>query len=80
MGDSRETTVLDLGSVEGDGVFGELEPLLDERSEFADSSSLFAKNLLCMCGSNDDVGDCGTRESHQNLVTLNVADFRLTLL
>jgi hypothetical protein len=30
LGDSGETTVLNLGGIEGDGVFGELEALLDE--------------------------------------------------
>src|SRR4051794_26744962 len=33
LGDGRETTVLDLGGVEGDGVLGKLEALLDERGE-----------------------------------------------
>lgn len=42
LGDSGETTVLDLGGVERDAVLGELESLLDEGGEFADSSSLLA--------------------------------------
>ena len=48
LGDGGETTVLDLGGVKGDGVFGELESLLDEGCEFADSSSLLAENFLCV--------------------------------
>jgi len=50
LGDGRETSVLDLGSVERDRVLRELESLLDEGGEFADSSTLFAENLLCVGG------------------------------
>jgi hypothetical protein len=57
--DSGETTVLDLGGVEGDGVLGELESLLDEGGEFADSSSLLAENFLGVGCADDDVGDGG---------------------
>lgn len=53
LGDGGETTVLDLGGVEGDAVFGELESLLDEGGEFADSSSLLAEDFLGVCGSDD---------------------------
>ena len=56
LGDSGETTVLDLGSVEGDGVLRELEALLDEAGELADAASLLAKNLLGVCRADDDVG------------------------
>ena len=42
LGDCRETSVLDLGGIEGDAVLGELESLLDQRCEFADAASLLA--------------------------------------
>lgn len=60
LGDGRETTVLDLGGVEGDGVLGELEALLDERGELTDAATLLSKNLLGVCGADDDVGDGGS--------------------
>jgi hypothetical protein len=59
LGDGRETSVLDLGGVEGDGVFGELESLLDEGGELANASSLLAENFLCVGGSNDNIGNGG---------------------
>ena len=59
LGDSGETTVLDLGGVEGDGVLGELEALLDERGELTDAATLLSENLLCVGGADDDVGDGG---------------------
>ena len=59
LGDGRETTVLDLGGVQGDGVLGELEALLDERGELTDAATLLAENLLCVGGADDDVGDSG---------------------
>lgn len=57
--DGGETTVLDLGGVEGDRVLGELEALLDERGELADAAALLTENLLGVGGSDDDVGDGG---------------------
>ena len=60
LSDGGETTVLDLGGVEGDGVFGELEALLDEGGELTDPSSLLAENLLCVGGPDDDIGDGGS--------------------
>lgn len=53
----RETTVLDLSGVEGDGVLGELEALLNEGSELADAATLLAENLLGVGGADDDVGN-----------------------
>jgi len=50
---------LHLGRVEGDGVFGELEALLDERGQLPDASSLLAQDFLCVCCSDDDVGHGG---------------------
>jgi len=65
LGDGRETAVLDLGGIEGNAVLGELESLLDERGEFADSSTLFAQDFLGVCRPDDDVGDC-RRDSNFN--------------
>jgi hypothetical protein len=59
LSDGGETAVLDLGGVEGDGVLGELEALLDERGELADAATLLAEHLLGVCGPDDDVGDRG---------------------
>lgn len=59
LSDGGQTTVLDLGGVQGDGVLGELEALLDERGELTDAATLLSKNLLCVGGANDDVGDGG---------------------
>lgn len=59
LGDGGETTVLDLGGVQRDGVFGELEALLDERGELANATALLAENLLGVGGSDDDVGNGG---------------------
>lgn len=50
---------MDLGGIQGDGVFGELESLLDEGGELADAASLLAQDLLCVCCSDDDVGHGG---------------------
>lgn len=55
--DGRQTSVLNLGGVERDGVLGEFESLLDEGGKFADSTSLLAENFLGMGGADDDVGD-----------------------
>lgn len=60
MCDSRKTTVLNFGGVEGDGVLGELEALLDEARELADTATLLAKDFLCVCGADDDVGNSGS--------------------
>lgn len=57
LGDSRETAVLNLGGIEGDGVLGELKALLDETGELADAAALLAKDLLGVGGANDDIGD-----------------------
>ena len=53
MCDGGEATVLDLGSVERDGVFGEFEALLDEGCEFANPSALLAEDFLGMCCADD---------------------------
>lgn len=57
MGDGGETTVLDLGGVEGDAVLWELESLLDEGGEFANAASLLSEDFLGVSGADDDVGD-----------------------
>ena len=59
LSDGGETTVLDLGGVEGDGVLGELESLLDERGELANAAALLTENLLGVGGSDDNVGNGG---------------------
>ena len=53
LSDSGETTILDFGGVEGDGVFGELEAFLDERGQFADAAPLLAEDFLGVCCAND---------------------------
>jgi len=45
LGDSGETTVLDLSGVQGNRVLGELEALLDERCELTDAATLLSKDL-----------------------------------
>jgi len=57
LGDSGETTVLDLGGVERYRVLGELEALLDQRGELADAAALLAEDILGVGGADDDVGD-----------------------
>lgn len=70
LGDGGETSVLDLGGVERDGVFGELESLLDEGGELADAATLLTENLLGVGGSDDDVGDGGGNADLDAGVTL----------
>lgn len=56
MSDSIKTTVLNLLGVEFDGTLGESEPLLDERGQFADATTLLSENLLSVGGTDDDLG------------------------
>jgi len=56
LGDSVETTVLNLLGVELERVVGELESLLDESSELTDAATLVTKNLLGVGGTDDDLG------------------------
>ena len=70
LGDGGQTTVLDLGGVQGDGVLGELEALLDERGELTDAATLLSEDLLCMGGADDDVGDGGSDADLDAGVTL----------
>ena len=53
LSNSRKTTVLNLFGVEFQGVFGELETLLDKSGEFTDATTLLTKNFLGV-GSTDD--------------------------
>jgi hypothetical protein len=53
LSDGGQTTVLNLGSVERNTVFGELEALLNERGEFANSAALLAKDFLGVCCADD---------------------------
>lgn len=55
LSNSRKSTVLNLLSVELQGVLGELEALLDEGGEFTDATSLLAENLLGVGGTDDDL-------------------------
>ena len=55
LGDSRETTVLDLLGEELEGVFGELETLLHEGSKLTDATSLLTEDLLGVGGADDDL-------------------------
>ena len=68
--DGGKTTVLDLSSVEGDGVLGELESLLDEGGEFADSTSLLAEDFLGVGCADDDIGDGGCDSDFDTRVSL----------
>jgi hypothetical protein len=70
LGDGGQTTVLDLGGVQGDGVLGELEALLDERGELTDAATLLSEDLLCVGGADDDVGDGGRNADLDAGVTL----------
>jgi hypothetical protein len=56
LSDGIETTVLDLLGVEFDGTLGESEPLLDERGQFADATTLLSENLLGVGSPDDDLG------------------------
>jgi len=53
LGNGRETTVLNLGGIEGDRVLRELEALLDEGGELSDATPLLAENFLGVCCAND---------------------------
>ena len=53
LSDGGQTAVLDLGGIEGDGVLGELEPLLDEGGELANAAALLTENLLGVGGTDD---------------------------
>lgn len=55
LGNSRETSVLNLLSVELERVFRELESLLDQSLELSNSSSLVSENLLGVRSSDDDL-------------------------
>ena len=70
LSDGGQTTVLDLGGVQGDGVLGELEALLDERGELTDAATLLSEDLLGVGGADDDVGDGGRNADLDAGVTL----------
>lgn len=70
LGDGGQTTVLDLGGVQGHAVLGELEALLDQAGELADATALLAENLLGVGGADDDVGDGGGDADFDAGVTL----------
>lgn len=70
LGDGGQTAVLDLGGVQGDGVLGELEALLDQRGQLADAASLLSKDFLGLGRADDDVGDGGGDADFDARVTL----------
>jgi hypothetical protein len=76
LSDGGQTTVLDLGGVEGDTVLGELESLLDERGELADAATLLTENLLGVGGADDDVGD-GRRNADLDARVTLLSEFAL---
>ena len=55
LSNSRKTTVLNLFGVEFQGVFGELETLLDERGKLTDAATLLTEDLLGVGGADDDL-------------------------
>jgi len=48
---------LDALSIELDSVLGELETLLDEGGQLADTATLLTKNVLGVGGTDDDSGE-----------------------
>jgi len=54
LSDRGETAVEDLFGVQLEGALGELEPLLDEQRELANTPSLLSQQSLCMCLADDD--------------------------
>jgi hypothetical protein len=70
LSDSGQTTALDLGSVERNGLLGELEALLDESCELTNSSALFSQNLLCVRCADNDIGDSGCDANFDTRVAL----------
>jgi len=67
---------LNFGGVEGDGVLGKLEALLDQAGKLADAAALLAKDFLCVCGADDDVGNGGCDSDFNARVAL-LSEFAL---
>ena len=63
LGDGGETTVLNLLSVELEGVLGELEALLHEGRKLTDAAALLTEDLLGVGSTDDDLQTKLTRES-----------------
>jgi hypothetical protein len=59
LSDSRKAAILNLLGVQLERVFGESESFLYERRQFANTTSLLTKNLLCVRGTDDDLRECG---------------------
>lgn len=53
LSDGGQTAVLDLSGIEGDGVLGELEALLDQGGKLADAATLLTENLLGVRSTDD---------------------------
>jgi hypothetical protein len=66
LSDGGQTAVLDLGGIEGDGVLGELEALLDEGGELADAATLLTENFLSVGGTDD----CAKKRASVSIMTL----------
>jgi hypothetical protein len=56
LGDGAETTDSDLLGVQFNRTLGEVEPLLNNSRQFADSASLLAQDVLGSGGHDDDLG------------------------
>ena len=70
MRNGGKTTVLDLGGVQGNGILGELEALLDEGGELANAATLLTEDLLGVGGANDDIGHGGGNADLNARITL----------
>jgi hypothetical protein len=70
LSDGGETAVLDLGGIEGNGVLGELETLLDERGELTDAATLLSENLLGVGGTDDYEKTRASVSNHNSSATL----------
>jgi hypothetical protein len=55
LSDSGKTTVVDFLGIELEGVVRVLEALLDERGEFADSTTFLAEHFLGVSSADDDL-------------------------
>jgi hypothetical protein len=71
LSNSTKTAVLNFCGIEGDGILGELEPLLDERGKFADAASLITEDLLCVGGTDDCASPVSVRPNVTSLFTIS---------
>ena len=71
LGNSGETTILNLLSVHLERVFGEAETLLDESGEFTDPTALLAQDFLGVGSTDDNLVDHDTFRSPRSSWTLH---------